>query len=89
MTQTNDPSPAAPSLPVDDLPLLTEVVDTPTPASASSSSPSPNQNLTPAAEAQLRWIERRLPQILAEEMQLLQTRVLTRLRLELEQGPPK
>lgn len=87
MTPTNDPAPAAPPLPVDDLPLLTEVVDTPTPASASS--PSPNQNLTPAAEAQLRWIERRLPQILAEEMQLLQTRVLTRLRLELEQGPPK
>jgi len=85
MTPTNDP--AAPPLPVDDLPLLTEVVDTPTPASASS--PSPNQTLTPAAEAQLRWIERRLPQILAEEMALLQTRVLTRLRLELEQGPPK
>ncbi|WP_142804420.1 hypothetical protein [Tepidiphilus sp. J10] len=87
MTPTNDPSPTAPPLPVDDLPLLTEVVDTPNPASASS--PSPNQTLTPAAEAQLRWIERRLPQILAEEMQLLQTRVLTRLKLELEQGPPK
>jgi len=87
MTSINDPSPAAPPLPVDDLPLLTEVVDTPSPAGAPS--PPPAVAVAPAAEAQLRWIERRLPQILAEEMALLQTRVLTRLRLELEQGPPK
>jgi hypothetical protein len=87
MIPTNDPSPATPPLPVDDLPLLTEVVD-PSPAASASPSP-PSSALAPAAEAQLRWIERRLPQILAEEMQLLQTRVLTRLRLELEQGPPK
>jgi len=83
MTPTNDPSPAAPPLPVDDLPLLTEVVDTPTPASAS-----PVQDITSAAEAQLRWIEHRLPQLLAEEMTLLQARVLTRLRIELERKPP-
>lgn len=83
MTPTNDP--AAPPLPVDDLPLLTEVVDHPP---AESVSP-PAATLSPTAEAQLRWIERRLPQILAEEMALLETRVLTRLRLELEQGPPK
>ncbi|WP_141056021.1 hypothetical protein [Tepidiphilus succinatimandens] len=85
MTPANDPSPATPPLPVDDLPLLTEVVD-PSPAA---SAPPPAATLGPTAEAQLRWIERRLPQILAEEMALLETRVLTRLRLELEQGPPK
>jgi hypothetical protein len=84
MIPANDPSPATPPLPIDDLPLLTEVVD-PSPAASASS---PAATLAPAAEAQLRWIERRLPQILAEEMALLETRVLTRLRLELEQGPP-
>ena len=87
MTQTNDPSTSAPPLPIDDLPLLTEGVDHPPAESASH--PPPAATIAPAAEAQLRWIERRLPQILAEEMALLQTRVLTRLRLELEQGPPK
>ena len=52
MTQTNDPSPSAPPLPIDDLPLLTEVVDHPPAESASH--PPPAATIAPAAEAQLR-----------------------------------